>query len=89
MDESRVTDADIVVLGFLAEQPRHGYDLDAVIQQRGIRVWTSLAFSSIYYVLNRLESRGWVFRRYIRRPLGLVPSRSLKTHPRDSRRLRT
>ena len=61
MDESRVTDADIVVLGLLAEQPRHGYDLEAVIQQRGIRVWTSLAFSSIYYVLNRLESRGWVF----------------------------
>ncbi len=60
MNDPRVTDADLVVLGLLAEQPRHGYDLDAVIQQRGIRGWTSLAFSSIYYVLNRLESRGWV-----------------------------
>ncbi len=55
-----MTDADLVVLGLLAEQPRHGYDLETVIQQRGIRAWTSLAFSSIYYVLNRLESRGWV-----------------------------
>ncbi len=60
MDDSPVTDADLVVLGLLAEQPRHGYDLEAVIQQRGIRAWTSLAFSSIYFVLNRLESRGWV-----------------------------
>jgi len=57
MDDSPVTDADLVVLGLLAEQPRHGYDLEAVIQQRGIRAWTSLAFSSIYFVLNRLESR--------------------------------
>ena len=53
-----MTDADLVVLGLLAERPRHGYDLEAVIQQRGIRAWTPLAFSSIYYVLNRLESRG-------------------------------
>jgi len=60
VDASPVTDADLVVLGLLAEQPRHGYDLEVVIQQRGIRVWTSLAFSSIYYVLNRLESRGLV-----------------------------
>jgi len=60
VDDSPVTDADLVVLGLLAEQPRHGYDLEAVIQQRGIRAWTSLAFSSIYFVLNRLESRGWV-----------------------------
>jgi len=55
-----VTDADLVVLGLLAERPRHGYDLEAVIQRRGLRAWTSLAFSSIYYVLNRLESRGLV-----------------------------
>lgn len=54
------TDADLVVLGLLAERPRHGYDLEAVIEQRGIRAWTPLAFSSIYYVLGRLESRGWV-----------------------------
>lgn len=54
------SDADLVLLGLLAEQPRHGYDLEAVIEQRGVRAWTPLAFSSIYYVLGRLESRGWV-----------------------------
>ena len=52
------SDADIVVLSLLAEQPRHGYDLDRVIEQRGYRQWTSLAFSSIYYLLKRLSERG-------------------------------
>lgn len=52
------SDADIVVLSLLAEQPRHGYDLDWVIEQRGYRQWTSLAFSSVYYLLKRLSERG-------------------------------
>ena len=53
-----LSDADIVVLSLLAEQPRHGYDLDRVIEQRGYRQWTSLAFSSVYYLLKRLSERG-------------------------------
>ena len=52
------SDADIVVLSLLAEQPLHGYDLDRVIEQRGYRQWTSLAFSSVYYLLKRLSERG-------------------------------
>ena len=52
------SDADIVLLSLLAEQSRHGYDLDRVIEQRGYRQWTSLAFSSIYYLLKRLSERG-------------------------------
>ena len=55
-----LSDADIVVLSLLAEQPLHGYDLDRVIEQRGYRQWTSLAFSSVYYVLKRLAERGLV-----------------------------
>ena len=54
------SDADIVVLSLLAEQPRHGYNLDRTIEQRGYRQWTSLAFSSVYYVLKRLAERGLV-----------------------------
>ena len=52
------SDADIVHLSLLAERPRHGYDLDRVIEQRGYRQWTSLAFSSVYYLLKRLSERG-------------------------------
>ena len=52
------SDADIVVLSLLAEQPRHGYALARVMEQRGYRQWTSLAFSSVYYLLKRLSERG-------------------------------
>lgn len=54
------TDAELVLLGLVAERPRHGYELEAVIAERGVREWTALGFSSIYYVLNKLESRGLV-----------------------------
>jgi DNA-binding PadR family transcriptional regulator len=57
---SRVTSSELVLLGLLAETPRHGYDLESVLQARGVREWTSLGFSSIYYVLPKLEQRGWV-----------------------------
>ncbi|MBA3293044.1 MAG: PadR family transcriptional regulator, partial [Geodermatophilaceae bacterium] len=55
-----LTDAELVLLGLVAERPRHGYDLETVIAERGVREWTALGFSSIYYVLNKLESRGLV-----------------------------
>ena len=55
-----MNDTDLVVLGLLAEQPRHGYDLEELIEARGVRNWTDIAFSSIYYVLKRLAGRGWV-----------------------------
>lgn len=55
-----LTDAELVLLGLVAEHPRHGYELEAVITERGVREWTALGFSSIYYVLNKLESAGLV-----------------------------
>jgi hypothetical protein len=55
-----LTDAELVLLGLVAERPRHGYELEIVITERGVRAWTALGFSSIYYVLNKLESRGLV-----------------------------
>lgn len=55
-----LTPAELTVLGLIVEQPRHGYDLEQVIEERGIRQWTDIAFSSIYYVLAKLEKRGLV-----------------------------
>ncbi|GAA4766561.1 PadR family transcriptional regulator [Microbacterium gilvum] len=55
-----LTAAELTVLGLVIEEPRHGYDLEQVIAQRGIRQWTDIAFSSIYYVLAKLEKRGLV-----------------------------
>ena len=56
--KDELTNAEYAILGLLMEKPCHGYDLDRLIEQRGMREWTELAFSSIYYVLGRLEKRG-------------------------------
>lgn len=55
-----LTDGELTVLGLLVEQPRHGYDLERVIEERGVRAWTALGFSSIYYVLDKLAKRGLI-----------------------------
>lgn len=52
-----LTPAELTVLGLIVEQPRHGYDLEQVIEARGIRQWTDIGFSSIYYLLAKLEKR--------------------------------
>jgi len=55
-----LTDSELTILGLIAELPRHGYELERVIDERGIRNWTSLGFSSIYYILDKLEARGLI-----------------------------
>jgi len=57
---SALTDGELTVLGLLTEQPRHGYELERVIEERGVRAWTALGFSSIYYVLDKLARRGLI-----------------------------
>ncbi|WP_067474735.1 PadR family transcriptional regulator [Actinomadura hibisca] len=55
-----LTPAELTLLGLLVEQPRHGYELDEVITARGMREWTEIGFSSIYYLLTRLRDRGLI-----------------------------
>ena len=59
MDES-LTAAELTLLGLLTEKSRHGYELEAVIAERGMREWTEIGFSSIYYLLTRLRQRGLI-----------------------------
>lgn len=55
-----MTNAETAILGLIAERPRHGYELDQVIDERGMRSWTELGFSSIYFLLGKLERAGLV-----------------------------
>jgi DNA-binding PadR family transcriptional regulator len=55
-----MTNAEIALLSLIAEQPRHGYEIETVIEQRGMREWTEIGFSSIYYLLKKLERAGLV-----------------------------
>lgn len=54
------TDSELLVLGLVAEMPRHGYELEQIIERRGMRQWTQIGFSSIYFVLGKLEEKGLV-----------------------------
>ncbi len=57
MNNKNLTDSELLVLGLVGEMPRHGYELEQIIEQRGMREWTQIGFSSIYYVLTKLEKK--------------------------------
>jgi len=54
------TDAELLLLGLVAEMPRHGYELEQEIERRSMREWTRIGFSSIYFVLGNLKRAGLV-----------------------------
>ncbi len=53
-----MTNAELAILSLVAETPRHGYQIEEVIEERGMREWTEIGFSSIYYLLKKLERDG-------------------------------
>ncbi len=55
-----MTNAELAILNLVAEQPRHGYEIEQVIVERGMREWTEVGFSSIYYLLKKLERDGLI-----------------------------
>ena len=52
-----ITNSELIILGLIAEEPKYGYQIEQIIIQRGIREWTDIGFSSIYYILNKLEEK--------------------------------
>ncbi len=56
----KLTSAEFALLSLLAEAPWHGYDIERLIEARGMRNWTEIGFSSIYFLLKKLEGRGLV-----------------------------
>ncbi len=52
----------LTVLGLVAEnkEPVTGQQLEQIIDNRGMRAWTSIGTSSIYYALRKLEEQGYV-----------------------------
>jgi DNA-binding PadR family transcriptional regulator len=55
-----MTNAELAVLGLVVEQPRYGYQIEQVIEERGMRRWTEIGFSSIYFLLKKLERQGLI-----------------------------
>lgn len=52
-----LTNAEAAILGLVSEQPRHGYELEQVIEERGLRQWAEIGFSSIYFLLGKLQRK--------------------------------
>ena len=71
-----MTNAELAILSLIAEQPRHGYDIEQVIEGRGMRDWTEIGFSSIYYLLNKLE-KAKMIESQLEQPDGKGPARKV------------
>ena len=52
-----ISDLEAAILGLLYEEPQYGYQLEKTIEGWGLRNWTQIGFSSIYYVLKKLEKK--------------------------------
>jgi DNA-binding PadR family transcriptional regulator len=72
-----MTNAELAVLSLVVEAPRHGYEIDRLIVQRGMREWTDVGFSSIYYLLGKMEKAGLVESRADETPSGPGPARKV------------
>ena len=55
-----MTNAELAILSLIAEVPSHGYEIEQRIETRGMREWTEIGFSSIYYLLKKLEKAGLI-----------------------------
>jgi DNA-binding PadR family transcriptional regulator len=53
----RISNLEAAILGLLYEEPQYGYQLEKTIEGWGMRNWAQIGFSSIYYVLKKLEKK--------------------------------
>ena len=65
--EAKKGTAELVVLAFLEDQPRHGYELTQLIEARSGGALT-FNFASLYATLYKLEERKWIQGRWVEKP---------------------
>lgn len=56
--------AELLILSLVEDQPRHGYDIGHLIQQRSGGL-LHFNVASLYPLLYRLEKRGWIQGRWV------------------------
>jgi PadR family transcriptional regulator PadR len=62
--EAKKGTAELVVLAFLEDQPRHGYALTQLIEAKSGGALT-FNFASLYATLYKLEERKWIQGRWV------------------------
>lgn len=78
--------ADLLVLALVAEQRRHGYEIAKLIEARSGGA-LSFRVASLYPLLYRLESKGWIRGKWVEKP-GERRRRFYSLTPAGRRRLR-
>jgi transcriptional regulator len=58
--------AELLILSLVEDQPRHGYDIGTLIEQRSGGL-LRFNVASLYPLLYRLERRGWILGRWVER----------------------
>jgi DNA-binding PadR family transcriptional regulator len=64
ISEAKKGAAELVVLAFLDDEPRHGYELTQLIEDRSGGALT-FNFASLYATLYKLEERQWIQGRWV------------------------
>jgi DNA-binding PadR family transcriptional regulator len=54
------SNAETALLGLLSETPMYPYQIEKEVVDRDMRYWTELSMSSIYKLLRKMETLGWV-----------------------------
>lgn len=79
-----MTNTELAILSLIVERPRHGYEIESVIEARGMRDWTEIGFSSIYYLLKKLEAKGLITGR-LEKEAGRGPAKRVFTASEEGR----
>ncbi len=57
-----LSDTELTLLSLVAEGARYGTEIEAMIDERGLRDWLNVGSASFYYILSRLEHQGLLTR---------------------------
>jgi DNA-binding PadR family transcriptional regulator len=57
---ARIGPLAVAVLGLLAEQPRHPYDIAFTMQHRHMHEHIKLSLGTLYHVVEQLQRLGWI-----------------------------
>jgi DNA-binding PadR family transcriptional regulator len=72
-----VTQLDITILGIIHAKPSHAYNVEKVIEDKGIRERLDIGFSTIYSTLKKMEKSGLLDSHY--HPQENLPGRRIYT----------
>ena len=53
-----LTNIELILLKFIREKPSYAYEIERMIDERGIRNWVKIVGTTIYQVLDRLAKKG-------------------------------